>query len=84
MLKPFDPPFLLNKEHSLIEDKIKFFSKNLFINKIYGCIIAVLFNIYLIQCFFKNKNLSTIILESLLFFFIQYTIKVNLFNAKKK
>ena len=84
MLKPFAPPFLLNKEHSFIEDKIKYFSTNLFINKIYGCITAILFNIYLIHCFFKNKNLTTIILELLLFFLIEYTIIVNLFNTKRK
>ena len=84
MLKPFDPPFLLNKEKSFIENKLKSFSMNLFINRIYGCIVAVIFNIYLIHCFFKNKNLTTIILESLLFFLIQYIIVVNLFNAKRK
>jgi len=83
-LKPFDPPFLLNKEHSFIEDKIKSFSRNLFINKIFGCATALLFNLYLIHCFFKNKNLLTIILESLLFFLIQNTIVVNLFNPKRK
>ena len=83
-LKPFDPPFLLNKEHSFIDDKIKSFSTNLFINKIFGCLTALLFNIYLIHCFFKNKNLLTIILELLLLFLIQYTIAVNLFNSKRK
>ena len=83
-LKPFDPPFLLNKEHSFFDDKIKSFSRNLFINKIFGCFTALLFNIYLMHCFFKNKNLMTIILESLLFFLIQYIILVHLFNPKRK
>ena len=84
MLKPFDPPFLLNKEYGFIENKIKSFSTNLFINKIYGCIITLIFNLYLIHCFLKNKNITTIILESLIFFLIQYIIAINLFNAKRR
>ena len=84
MFKPFDPPFLLNAEKSFIEGKIKRFSTNLFINKIYGFIIAIIFNLYIIFSILKNKNLITILFEILLFFLIQYAIIVNLFNIKRE
>ena len=84
MIKTFEPPFLLNKEKSFIEDKIKAFSQNLFENKLYGYIIAILFNFYLISCLYKHKSFLTIILESLLFYIIFNTIVANLFTSNKK
>ncbi len=84
MIKTFEPPFLLNKEKSFIEEKIKAHSQNLFENKLYGYITAVLFNLYLISCFFKHKSILTIILESLLYYVIINTITANLFTSKKK
>ena len=84
IMNPFGPPFLLNAEHSHIEDKIKKFSSNLFVNKIYGYLIAIVFNSYLFYCLFKNKNLITIFFEIVLFFLIQSTILVHLFNAQKE
>ena len=44
MIKTFEPPFLLNKEKSFIEDKIKAYSQNLFENRLNGYIMAILFN----------------------------------------
>ena len=84
MIKTFEPPFLLNKEKSFIEEKIKAYSQNLFENKLYGYIIAILFNFYLISCLYKHKSFLTIILESLLFYIIFNTIVANLFTSNKK
>ena len=84
MFKPFEPPFLLNSEKSFIEGKIKSFSTNLFINKIYGIIIAIIFNLYIFFSILRNKNLITILFEIILFFLIQYTIISNAFNVKKE
>lgn len=83
MIKVFDPPFLLNAKKSFIEEKIKNFSSNLFANKIYGYFSSSLFNIYLIYCIIKNKNLSTMLFEFLFFILIQYFIVINLFNIQK-
>ena len=83
MIKTFEPPFLLNKEKSFIEERIKAYSQNLFENKLYGYIIAISFNFYLITCFYKHKSFLTIILESLLFYIIINTIIVNLFTSNK-
>ena len=83
MIKTFEPPFLLNKEKSFLEEKIKAYSQNLFENKLYGYIIAISFNFYLITCFYKHKSFLTIILESLLFYIIINTIIVNMFTSNK-
>ena len=83
MIKTFEPPFLLNKEKSFIEEKIKAYSQNLFENKLYGYIIAVSFNFYLITCFYKHKSFLTIILESLLFYIIINTTIVSLLTSNK-
>jgi hypothetical protein len=82
MIKKFDPPFLLNSQHSFIEDKIKNFSSNLFSNKIYGFFLSLLFNTYLIFCILRNKNLITIFIEFFVFFLIKYIIEVNIFKQK--
>ena len=84
MIKTFEPPFLLNKEKSFIEEKIKAYSQNLFENKLYGYIMAILFNLYLITSLFKHKSFLTMILESLLFYLIINTIIANLFSSNKK
>ena len=84
MIKTFEPPFLLNKEKSFIEEKIKAYSQNLFENKLYGYIMAILFNLYLITSLFKHKSFLTMILESLLFYIIINTIIANLFSSNKK
>ena len=84
MLKPFDPPFLLNAEKNYFGEKIKSFSENLFKNKLYGFIYAIIFNLYLINCFINKKNLLTIFFEILLFVLIRATITTNIFNAERK
>jgi len=84
MIKTFEPPFLLNKEKSFIEEKIKAYSQNLFENKIYGYIMAILFNLYLITSLFKHKSFLTMVLESLLFYIVLNTIIANLFSSNKK
>ena len=84
MMKPFGPPFLLNAQHSFIENKLKCFSSNLFQNKIYGYFIVILLNLYLFYCLFKNKHLITIFYELLLFSLVKNTLIVNVFNTKKK
>ena len=84
MIKIFEPPFLLNAEHSFIEDKLKSFSSNLFKNKLYGYTIALLFNFYLINCLLKNKTLLTILLEILFFYIFENTLLPNIFNNKIK
>ena len=84
MMKPFGPPFLLNAQHSFIENKLKCFSSNLFQNKIYGYFIVILLNLYLFYCLFKNKHLITIFFELLLFSLVKNTLIVNVFNTKKK
>ena len=84
MIKFFEPPFLLKAEHSFIEDKIKSFSTNLFKNKIYGYLNAIIFNLYFIIFIFKKKNLITIFLEYVIFYLIEYIVYVNLFNIERK
>ena len=84
MIKTFEPPFLLNAEHSFIEDKIKLYSSNLFKNKLYGYTIALFFNLYLINCILKNHSLITIIFEILLFYILENIILPNIFNNKIK
>ena len=84
MIKTFEPPFLLNKEKSFIEEKIKAYSQNLFENKIYGYIMAIIFNLYLITSLFKHKSFLTMVLESLLFYIVLNTIIANLFSSNKK
>ena len=84
MIKTFEPPFLLNAKSSIIKDKIKIFSSNLFANKIYGFFSSLIFNIYLIYCLILNKNTITILVEFIFFFLIQYIFSVNIFNIQKK
>ena len=84
MLKPFDPPFLLNAEKSCIGEKIKSFSENLFTNKLYGLIYALIFNLYLITCLFTKKSLMTIFFEALFFLLFKKIIIINLFNIEKE
>ena len=83
MIKFFEPPFLLNAENSIIEDKIKSFSSNFFSNKIFGYISAIQFNIYIFICFLKNKNLINIFFEYLVFYLLYYIIQEKLFKKKK-
>ena len=84
MIKTFEPPFLLNAEHSFIEDKIKLFSSNLFKNKLYGYTIALLFNLYLINSLLKNTSLITIFFEILLFYIFENILLPNIFYNKIK
>ncbi len=84
MIKKFEPPFLLNPEHSFIEDKIKNFSSNLFTNKIFGIFTVIQFNIYIINCILKNKNLITIFLELFLLYLLQYIVMEKIYKKKKK
>ena len=84
MMRPFGPPFLLNAQHSFIEDKIKCFSSNLFENKLLGFLISILINIYLFYCLFKDKHLLTIFFELILFSLVKDILIVNIFNTKKK
>ena len=84
MIKTFEPPFLLNREHCFIEDKIKLFSSNLFKNKLYGYTIALLFNLYLINSLLKNTSLITIFFEILLFYIFQNILLPNIFYNKIK
>ena len=84
MRKSFGPPFLLQFEHSFIEDKIKHFSSNLFANKILGYFYGIQFNIYILSCFFKNKNCFTIFLELFLFYLLEQLFLLKLLNKNKK
>ena len=83
MITKFEPPFLLNATSSIIEGKIKNFSSNLFANKIYGFFTSLMFNIYLIFCLIRNKNIITILVEFIFFFLIEYIFVVNIFNTQK-
>ena len=65
MIKEFEPPFLYSHP-SIIEEKIKSASNNLFQNKLRLIILLLIHNIYFIQAFIKNEKFSKIFKEILI------------------
>ena len=65
MIKEFEPPFLYSHP-SVIEEKIKSCSNNLFKNKLCFIIIFLIHNIYFIHAFIKKENFSKIFKEILI------------------
>ena len=65
MIKEFERPFLYSHP-SIIEEKIKSASNNLFQSKIRLIILLLMHNIYYIQAFIKNEKLSKVVLEILI------------------
>ena len=62
MIKEFEPPFFY-AHHSIIEEKIKSSSNNLFQNKIKCIILLLLHNIYFIHAYIMNKKIIKIFIE---------------------
>ena len=65
MIKEFEPPFLYS-HHSIIEEKIKSSSYNLFQNKFRCIILLLIHNIYFIQAFIKKTKITKIFTELLI------------------
>ena len=65
MIKEFEPPFLY-KNPSIIEEKIKKSSLNLFRNKLRFIILFILYNAFFINAYIKNKYIFLLCQEFLM------------------
>ena len=78
MIKEWDPPFLY-KTPSIIEEKIKQSSANLFNDKFRFFLLFLLFNGYFISFYIRNIILSRLFIETLIicpvFFFLFFSGK---------